>query len=282
MTPEELYEMWAPADSIWSAWAKPVLFAQFHSGKRKNLGGVAPGEDVVFEPDEAFSWVRAYRHDTALIVNLPGYTSVGAALHLANEGFRPVPLFNCSTSEDAPPVVSVARILSELLRGAVLISSFNLAPDSPPVFLLDSERNPPRNPRPGQFDNRWVIFPQDFPSATYFMAHGIRRIVIIQPKHLPGLQGELQPDLYTVVQRWHSAGLETVLHQVEVTDPDPDDVGSPLWDTAIARPLTFGRLSRLRMGAFGVAATLMAFAARRSAGGGFGRIIPDPSSSGGG
>jgi len=28
MTPEELYEVWAPPDSIWSQWVIPVPFAQ--------------------------------------------------------------------------------------------------------------------------------------------------------------------------------------------------------------------------------------------------------------
>ena len=41
------------------------------------------------------------------------------------------------------------------------------ATHAPPAFLLDSDRMKAPAPDPGRFDNRWLVFPQDFPSAAF-------------------------------------------------------------------------------------------------------------------
>src|SRR5690606_13692931 len=102
---------------------------------------------------------------------------------------------------------------------------------------------------------------------------------------------ELQADLYEIARRWRNGGLEiTVRHTTELQEPaqrsaayEPQlDVRRAINYDTTAHPLTFGRLSRFRLGTAGVLSALVAMAARRSSGGGFGRIIPDPSTTGGG
>src|SRR5687768_321190 len=107
MTPQEIYEIWAPAESVWSKWAKPVIFVEMAGfGKRKEQED-SPGE-VVLEPDPNLNWVNGYRTDTAIVVSLPAERSVEMGMLLAVYGFRPVPLYNCT---DGPqPVVNVTPI----------------------------------------------------------------------------------------------------------------------------------------------------------------------------
>src|SRR6516162_7026345 len=91
MHPETVYQIWVPADGVWSLWAKPVPFAQMARG---GLAGPAAGElwsslDVAWAPDPT---------DHALVVvDLPGSESVFTGLALARRGYRPVPAYNaCS------------------------------------------------------------------------------------------------------------------------------------------------------------------------------------------
>jgi hypothetical protein len=282
MTPQELYEIWAPPDSLWSVWAKPVLFAQMNLGKRKTED--APSDTPPFDAEEAVSWARNYRHGTAIVLDLPGETTVELAMQLAQMGFRPVPLYNCANSDASVIIVPVAPIITALARNASLLSTIQLAPDAPPVFMLDSRRDAGPPPSPKDFDNRWVIFPQDFPSAIFLQAQGIQRVLIVQGKRKSMLSTELEADLYQVAQRWHTGGIEIETRHISLPNgaagaSETIEAGDY---TRASTPLTFGRLSRFRLGAVGVAATLFAVAARRSSGGGFGRIIPDPSSTGGG
>src|ERR1700686_4902146 len=87
MTPEELYAVWAPPDSIWSRWVIPVPFAQivcFDSGPEKS--------------SEIFPDLNGFRFasDLAIIVDLPGGDSIRYGLALAGLGFRPVAVLDGS------------------------------------------------------------------------------------------------------------------------------------------------------------------------------------------
>jgi hypothetical protein len=293
MTPQELYEIWAPPGSLWSPWAKPVAFAQMHMGKRPKNDPVA-GTEVTFEPLASFEWASSYREDTAIVLDLPDVTTIETAMQLAVLGYRPVPMYNCANSEAITLVVPVEPIISALSQNAPLLGTFTIRPDAPPAFMLDANRNAGLAPKPLDFDNRWVVFPQDFPSATFLQAHGIKRVLILQPKRksiMGAMAAELQSDLYEVARRWHNGGLEVLIRQTVEAQ------ASSAWSAAAQpqltaeqwmtyetshQPLTFGPLSRFRLGAAGFVSTLFALAMRRSSGGGFGQIIPEPSSSGGG
>ncbi len=88
-----LYEIWAPANSRWSPWVAPALFAQMECRDAAQIS----------EPVAANEWheTRASR-DTALIIDLPGAECVQFALALAQIGYRPVLLINSSPGPIGP------------------------------------------------------------------------------------------------------------------------------------------------------------------------------------
>ena len=135
MNGSELFEVWAPLDSTWSRWAKPVLFAE--------KDRLPPGQAAAPEPDlppPAF----AFDSGMAVVVDLPGSESVQTGLLLAWQGYRPVPLFNCGAH--AAAVIDSRRILSLLEEGAGSLSSVGLGSEAPPAFLLDANRLRPSQP----------------------------------------------------------------------------------------------------------------------------------------
>jgi hypothetical protein len=265
MDAQRLYETWAPPDSVWSPWAKPVLFAAFEStpapawqaevGPVHEAGHERTRPDVYLDPE------------AACIVDLPGSASVEMGLVLAREGWRPVPLYN--TSQHAAAVVKVEPILSRLAGGAAELAAFGLPPQAPPAFLLDSGRYGPADaPRPGSFDNRWVVFPQDFPSASFLRARGIRRVLVVQEPR-PGPIGEIvlnrpDSDLAHVLLRFREGGLELYW-------TTPDFAGGP-------RPLTVDKPSSFRSLFY---RALVLAGLRRNSAGGFGGTIPQASSGSG-
>lgn len=254
MNPSELFDLWAPPAAVWSKWAKPVLFAD---------SGALPGANPALEPLPVFN-LPADRQ-TALVVDLPSSASVKAGLGLAKNGFRPVPLFNGARgpspvlSLEAAAVVNNEPILACLVAGADLLLISHLPFDAPPAFLLDSNRRPQVVPAPGRFDNRWIVFPQDFPSAGFLRAQGIARIVLIQSD----AQSQPKEDLAHVLRRWQEAGLALLVVGPEMTS-EPQLL-------VVARPSRFRYLWYAALAVMGL---------RRSSAGGFGSIVPQPSSGG--
>ena len=97
---------------------------------------------------------------------------------------------------------------------------------APPAFLLDARRlGTGLSAPPGSFDNRWKTFPQDFPSAGFLIARGLRRAVLVQ-RH----DRQPQEDLVHVLRRWQDAGI--AIEAKDVADkqpPGPIDVPRPKW-----------------------------------------------------
>ncbi len=248
MNASELFDLWAPPSAVWSSWAKPVLFAEL---------GTAPALDLHVEPLPAMD-LRADQ-PTAVVVDLPSAEAVKAGLALAEHGFRPVPLFNGARGPQALSTGSVALvdndpILAWLSAGAQVLARCTLANDAPPAFLLDSRRQPPAtDASPGRFDNRWMVFPQDFPSANYLRSQRIIRALLIQS------DARCQPpeDLAHVLRRWQEAGLPLFVAG---------------WGTAATpQPLAVNRPKRFRS-MWHVVLAVMGL--RRNSAGGFGSIVP--------
>jgi len=254
MNPSELFDLWAPPSAIWSRWAKPVLFAE--------AGGGSPVSTNTDPPP--ILDLRA-APDLAVVLDLPSAAAVKAGLVLAEAGFRPVPLFNgargpTSLTIGGSALVDNDPILSWLILGIETLSRCQLPDEAPPAFLLDSRRQAPAfNASPGRFDNRWIIFPQDFPSANFLRSQGISRVLLIQTDALR----PPQEDLTHVLRRWQEAGLL-------VSVATPESAGNP-------QPLTVARPSRFR--ALWYVALAIA-GLRRNSAGGFGSIVPQPSSGG--
>lgn len=254
MNGSQLFETWAPAGSIWSPWAKPALFAE--EAVLGLVTGTPPPPAMPPQPRTSFQ----SGGDTAFVLDLPGEKSVELGLLLARAGYRPVPIFN--TTHHAAALVDVRPVLHRLASGATELAGADLPPEAPPAFLLDANRSTASGqPTPGRYDNRWVVFPQDFPSARFLLSKGIRQIVLLQqmrPRDQP------RDDLAHVVRRWQEAGIAIYSQDPEIEEPPrPVDV---------QRPNSFRSLFYRALALAGL---------RRNSAGGFGGIIPQPPSSGG-
>jgi hypothetical protein len=223
-----LFGQWSPIDSVWSPWAKPALFAQSFSDRY----GTPPNQSSV--TPITMQWAAGLKAGTGIVLDAPGQICIPAALQLARMGFRPVPVFNVTTGANA--VVDVFPIRDGLYSGAAILESLKLPPDAPPVFVIDAHRCPLSGPGlPGDFDNRWIVFPQDFPSAKFLLAHNIDSIVWA---HAPGQR--LAADLSQVLLRWQTAGIIMRNVEMESADaPQPLSVSQPpmfrmMWQRAIA------------------------------------------------
>ena len=246
----QLYETWAPPDSVWSPWAKPALFTEpFPEISAGQTGTVTPAApDGERMPSES---------STAFVVDLLGSRSVEVGLALARGGWRPVPLFN--TAPHAHAIVKIDDIQSRLAAGAAELAALPIPAQAPPAFLLDANRRNATLPWvAGNFDNRWIVFPQDFPSANFLLGHGVRRVVVLQPS-VRGAQP--LPDLAHVLLRWQEAGLE-----LSRQDPDAGEARQPL---QVDRPSSFRSLLYRALAMTGL---------KRSFAGGFGARIPTPGS----
>ena len=248
MTNEECFAIWAPDGVGWSQWAKPSLFAQ--------LGLVTPtgGESSAWAHD--VSWISDSRGQTALVIDLPGPASVAMGLALAKRGYRPVPLFNtCLGPSALIDCDAIARIIE---AGATELSTIRLSADAPPAFLVDAQRmRPATSPMPGKLDNRWVVFPQDFPSANYLRSRGIGEVVLIHEGTAA------QEDLAHVLLRWQQGGLH-------ILSVDARERARPR-ALVVKVPSLFKRAWYRALAIAGL---------RRNQAGGFGSVIPIPSQGG--
>jgi len=187
----------------------------------------------------------------------PGPVALALALDCATHGWRPVPLFNSCPGPEA--LVDNESIRAGLTEGAWMLREMNLPAAAPPAFVLDSHRTEGQ-PAPKRFDNRWVVFPQDFPSAARLVSGGLRRVCLVQ-------HGRREPrsDLAHVLLRWQQAGLEILaLDLAGEASPAP---------IAVAKPSRFRALGYRALVALGL---------RKNSAGGFGALVPSPGAGGGG
>jgi len=161
-----LYKKWAPDNSIWAAWAKPVLFASL------SLVLKMPEKIEMEIPDVTVP----FKSSTMIIVDLPDKQSVAEALAYAAKGWMPVPLYNGVIGEGIM-LVDVNDLGKALKEGAKILDTLSIPPNAPPVFMLDSRRMSCSRV-PEVFDNRWSIFPQDMPSASFLNKHGIEKVIV--------------------------------------------------------------------------------------------------------
>lgn len=257
---ESVFEAWAPHDAVWSAWAKPVLFA--HLPRRLPEVSLEVGDDL--------EWVPPPERGCALLVELPGAQSAAAGISLAERGYRPVPLFNaCPPPErdewfqatETKPVraaVDVESILAAIVLGADRLTAVELGSEAPPAFLLDALRKTPQQPlQPGHFDNRSVLFTTDLPSAVLLQSRGIRKVVVVTRE-----DGRLPDDLQHLLRTWSHGGLSLARKSL-------DRPGPP-------QPFTLPAPSFLRGLWIRLAAWL---GMARNPEGGFGGFIPEVSGS---
>jgi hypothetical protein len=255
---DAVFSAWAPElpddeyGPNWTRWIKPVLFAMLDEA-------VSHGPSAEFAPASIMLpelAIPAGHERQALILDLPGEVSVPLGLACAKRGYRPIPLYNGCPGPNE--LVDTRQIRLALGRHADALRELPLDATAPPAFLLDSQRLVAKGPRaPGRFDNRWMVFPQDFPSANLLLARRITAILVVQQK-----AGQPQEDLQHVLRRWQEAGLRIQRLTPYATQPEPIEV---------ERPKRFRRIWYALFAAAGLI---------HHSAGGFGGLIPQPSSSG--
>ncbi len=244
MNARQLYAIFAAPSHPWSPWTKPILFAEMASL-------LSPPETIL--P----AWHGPpIQPDCAWILDLPGIDGISAAMAGLASGLIPVPLYNGTTGR--AEIVDTAPLLGGLLALGEAMARANLPPGAPPMFMLDANRYPTsRTPQPGQFDNRWLVFPQDLPSSRFLQKHGVRVIRILTH------QKKISEDLAHVLRRWQDGGI-----RLEILGTD----GGGAKAIRINRPSKFRYFFRR---------ALVLLKLRRGAGGGFGAVVPVPSESSG-
>lgn len=235
----KLYRIWAPDGALWTQWAKPVLFSQARWGNRE------------FDPlaIPTLKWAPPPNGSTAMIIDLPGELGVLEGLGLARLGYRPVPLYNgVYGPNQASMAVDVAPILHALCQGANQLAALSIHPSAPPVFLLDVNRLVGTYREPGKYDNRWCVFPQDMPSASFLQQQGIRQVYVRASR--------IQNDLTHILRRYQDQGI-AIYHTGDSGDSQ---------ELKVVRPSEFrGLMYRFK--------TLMGLT--RNAAGGFGGMVPE-------
>jgi hypothetical protein len=145
-----------------------------------------------------------------LVLDLEAADGLTMALALVPRGYRPVVAINTCTDEaeviDMTPVLDILRSAAQ--SPGILPRSSTL-PRSP-AFVLDARRNrPTRAVAPGAFDNRWMIFPSDFPTASFLEDQGIRDVLLVQRGTVAA------DDLALVLAGYQQAGLSLVSHNID-------------------------------------------------------------------
>lgn len=254
----EMFEVWAPTESIWSPWVSPALFAQIDGA---NKGGSYPDADT-FVP--AWHGSHAQFHN-AVIIDLPGSEAVRLAMLLAGFGYRPVPLINASPGPDIAAatepfvVLEMRDLVNEICLATPRLANLSLAPHAPPVFFLDSHRlQGTAVLGEDMFDNRWMVFPQDFPSAQFLTDQKINTVTLVQARRTQPLE-----DLSHVLLRWQQGGIE-ILSQVAGASTGPSKI--TVWKPSRFKAAWYRALAIMGL--------------RRSSVGGFGSFIPETSGSG--
>ena len=252
MNGQELFDLWAPESSPWSAWAKPALFAS-----AAPFGG-DPGAPQLPDPGAALLTALEAGARAAVVVDLPGADAVRFGIALARHGMRPVPMFN--TTSGGLALIDMDQVIPALVSGAAVLKDLAIREDAPPAFLLDSRRlSHSGDSGGGLYDNRWIVFPQDFPSGAALRSRGCDRVLLVNAPDAPAMK-----DLDDVLARWQRAGV-----RIERLSPGTGRTPEPY------RPSRWWPMRLLFL------FVLVGMGLRRNSAGGFGSRIPESGSGSG-
>ncbi len=150
--------------------------------------------------------------------------------------------------------IDMYPIVRLLVQSAQSESLRILSPQASPAFLLDSRRRGiGAICRRGDFDNRSISLPTDFPSANFMLANGIRDAIVIQEQ-----EGPPQQDLAHTLRRWQEAGI-----RIMTTTPGATPQAVVVQRPPRFRHMWYGLLARLGL--------------RQNPLGGYGGFLPAPS-----
>lgn len=192
---KEIYKIWAPSGCKWVNWVRPVPFMGISSEvNRYSCNIVLPVVDFVISSN------------CAIMVDLPGHQSMAMGISLAKYGIRPIPVYNGTIEQHgARATVDNRSVCEALVWGAGQLKTLELSEDAIPSFLMDSNRMNRYKMEEGMFDNSWDIYPQDLPSAEYFMNNNINKIILITYK--------LSKDINKILYAYQRKGMEILITQ---------------------------------------------------------------------
>lgn len=265
LSSEKLFDVWGPVPgSPWEAFHCATLFAAVDSISRQGLlGPTPPGEAALIDagtavkpaerfgrPPAALGWAGP---DCMVVVDLPGPQAVALGARFVEAGCQPVCTFD--HWPHSAGLLKAELVLAELLRQAPRVAEARqrLHPGSPPVWICDAERLGKGPGRPNQFDNRYYLDESLLPGPQLVIRAGIRRVVCV----VPGVLELLVRDIEAYLTELRLRGLGTF--GAALTDPELQP-----------QPIRPSRSLR-QLGLSGY---------RRSWAGGFGTLIPEPSSGG--
>jgi hypothetical protein len=273
MTQHEIYQIWAPGESEWSRWVKPVLFAHLpaYGSSLSSIDRVEQIVDAPLPPNDG---------ETALVLDLPGAMAVQTVGALIRQLYRPISLYNScpppkswSAANQAPSfmmdpsssgvpgrrsAVDVQPTIDAIVAMTPLLKAAGLPANARPAFLLDARRRTVQAGYvsvPGAFDNRSVSLPTDFPSANFLLSRGIRKVVVVTETQIPP-----QADLAHTLLRWQRAGISISAITVAAES-----------GAAIPRPITVRHPPYFRIAWY---ALMARFGLRPNLLGGFGGVLP--------
>jgi len=211
MTAKEVYKIWAPVGKRWVDWVRPVPFVTIgHYSKSYGVILQPPASIQFLEKQEENQlktilgingWEKSYLERTAVIVDMCGGESVSYGVALTDYGFRPIPVYNgTEPQEGVMATVNNNVIEYGLIKGAIELKKITIANDAPPAFLMDSDRMNRYKMDESVFDNSWDIYPQDLPSAKYFLENGIDKIIVVGEK--------IQSDLKKILYKFQKEGIK--------------------------------------------------------------------------
>ncbi|MBR4965983.1 MAG: hypothetical protein IKY53_05765 [Lachnospiraceae bacterium] len=181
MTIKDVYRIWAPEGAKWTDWVRPVPFTGF----KQCTKGYPQTELAIGRTD----YIDETFAGAALIVDLPGIAGIREGIALAKAGYRPIPVYNGTIEQKSSrATVNNQAITNGLILGAKYLSGIEIAQDALPAFLVDRNRLNRHKMNVSVFDNSWDVYHQDLPSADYFIANGISKIIVIGEKVSPDLQ----------------------------------------------------------------------------------------------
>jgi hypothetical protein len=260
LSAEALFDAWGPVrGSVWEPFHCVTLFAA--------LDRVVKGRIGPTDLETALALERAVGGSPAgtgavpgwagpgvfALLDLPGPHSVALGARLVSAGMQPV----CTFDNWPHPagLLQPEKVLAQLLRYASFADACRhpLTSHSPPVWMCDRDRFGTRPGRPREFDNRYYLDDSLLPGPDLLLKRGIHTAICVLP-----VRGEpLKDDVRFYFATLQKKGIETV------------------WTSLSEEDL---RLFRLESQA-GRKPRFRAF--KRSSAGGFGGMIPEPSSGSG-
>lgn len=193
MTAKDVFKIWAPKGAKWVEWVRPVQFMSLDDNFKTYQGSRFSVPTI--------SYIKELPENTAIFADLDGENSIEEGIALAKIGFRPIPLYNgTDPQEGAMATLDNNLVESALIKGAIELVKIQISDDAPPAFLLDSNRMNRLKMDESVFDNSWDIYPQDIPTAKYFLANNIDKIIIVGNK--------IQKDLKKIMYQFQKEGIE--------------------------------------------------------------------------